>query len=91
MMKKILFFMTTFWVAVLVGCSGGGDDIPTPEPTPSEPSTITMPSSITSNGVAFTSQAGENSVSFTTNTNWTLSIAEARNGVSWCTPSATSG
>ena len=90
-MKKILFFMTTFWVAVLVGCSGGGDDIPTPEPTPSEPSTITMPSSITSNGVAFTSQAGENSVSFTTNTNWTLSIAEARNGVSWCTPSATSG
>ena len=96
-MKKILFFMTTLLMVVLISCGGGGDDIPnpvppsTPSPTPQETPTINVSSSITSNGVSLTSQAGETSVSFTTNSDWTLSIVESRNSISWCTPSATSG
>ena len=88
-MKNLSVLLVTLFMVVLASCNGGGDDDPTP--APQETPTISVPSNIISNGVAFTSQAGETSVSFTTNTDWTLSMAEARNGVSWCTPSATSG
>ena len=74
----------------LSACSSGGDEPiePTPEVTKSE---ITIDSSIITNGLSFSTDKGEQSISFTTNENWTLSIAETRSGVTWCTASATSG
>ena len=74
----------------LSACSSGSDEPiePTPEVTKSE---ITIDSSIITNGLSFSTDKGEQSISFTTNENWTLSIAETRSGATWCTASATSG
>ncbi len=77
----------------LTACSGGDEgDSPTPTPTPEKPkSEIKIDSSITTNGVAFKSEAGEQSITFNASDNWTLSIAETRAGTDWVTASATSG
>lgn len=76
----------------LSACSSGGDDpiepTPKPEVTKSE---ITIDSSIISNGLSFSNVGGDQSISFTTNENWTLSVASTTSGVTWCTASATSG
>ena len=76
----------------LSACSGGGDDpiepTPKPEVTKSE---ITIDSSIISNGLSFSNAGGDQSISFTTNENWTLSVASTTSGANWCTASATSG
>ena len=76
----------------LSACSSGGDDpiepTPKPEVTKSE---ITIDSSIISNGLSFSNVAGDQSISFTTNENWTLSVASTTSGATWCTASATSG
>lgn len=94
-MKKHLFLFATLLYFVFVGCSGGGgEDEPTPNPQPTpqpETPTITLDSSISSSGVSFSNGKGEQSISFTASSDWTLSIAEVRSGTSWCTPSATSG
>ena len=95
LMKKHLFLFATLMCLVFVSCSsGGGDDEPTPNPQPTpkpETPTITLDSSISSSGVNFSDGKDEKSISFTTSTDWTLSIAEVRSGTSWCIPSATSG
>ena len=76
----------------LSACSRGGDDpiepTPKPEVTKSE---ITIDSNIITNGLSFLSYKGEQSISFSTNENWTLNIANTTSGVTWCTVSATSG
>lgn len=76
----------------LSACSSGGDDpiepTPKPEITKSE---ITIDSSIISNGLSFSNVAGDQSISFTTNENWTLSVASTTSGTTWCAASATSG
>ena len=76
----------------LSACSGGGDDpiepTPKPEVTKSE---ITIDSSIISNGLSFSNVGGDQSISFTTNENWTLSVASTTSGTTWCTASVTSG
>ena len=76
----------------LSACSSGGDDpiepTPKPEVTKSE---ITIDSSIISNGLSFANDGGEQTVSFTTNENWTLNVANTTSGATWCTASATSG
>ena len=76
----------------LSACSGGSDEpidpTPKPEVTKSE---ITIDSSIISNGLTFANDKGEQSISFSTNENWTLNIANTTSGVTWCTASATSG
>ena len=76
----------------LSACSGGGDDpiepTPKPEVTKSE---ITIDSNIISNGLSFTNEKDEQSISFSTNENWTLSVASTTSGATWCTASATSG
>lgn len=81
---------------MLANCSDGGSESPekpnlTPTPTPEETASITIDSSIITNGVAFDATAGEKSVSFSANKDWTLSVATPANGTVWCTPSATSG
>ena len=76
----------------LSACSSGGDDpiepTPKPEVTKSE---ITIDSGIISNGLSFADDGGEQTISFTTNENWTLNVASTTSGATWCTASATSG
>ena len=76
----------------LSACSGGGDDpiepTPKPEVTKSE---ITIDSNIINNGLSFSNAKGEQSISFSTNENWTLSVASTTSGATWCSASATSG
>ena len=91
-MKKLWFFLAMF-VCVLASCSDGGSDEPsTPTPKPEEVKTeITIDSGIVSNGLSFASSQGEQSVSFSVNANWTLSIASTTSGATWCKASVTSG
>ena len=95
MIKNILVLLPVFWgLMFLTGCSsGGGEEIPNPTPkptpTPSEPEPgITISSDIITNGLTFSNSEGSQSISFTTNVDWALTID---GGSGWCTPSATSG
>ena len=76
----------------LSACSGGGDDpiepTPKPEVTKSE---ITIDSNIINNGLSFSNAKGEQSISFSTNEDWTLSVASTTSGATWCTASVTNG
>ena len=91
-MKKV-WFMFAMLICVLASCSGGGEDDPiTPTPKPEViKSEITIDSSIIANGLSFTHEKGEQSISFSTNENWTLSVASTTSGATWCTASSTSG
>lgn len=76
----------------LSACSSGGDEPIEPTPKPEViKSEITIDSNIISNGLSFSNVAGDQSISFTTNENWTLSVASTTSGATWCTASATSG
>ena len=92
MMKKALF-MLAMLTCIFASCSDGGSDEPSnPTPKPEEvKSEITLDNGIVTNGLSFGVAQGEQSVSFTTNTNWTLSIAATTSGSTWCKASATSG
>ena len=93
---KTFRFLGFALVAILLclsACSKGGDDdpiSPTPKPEVNNP-TITLDSSIQASGLSFDTSASEKSISFTTTSDWTLSIAETRSGTEWCTASPTSG
>ena len=91
-MKTFRFIGLALFAIILSACSSGGDDpiepTPKPEVTKSE---ITIDSSIISNGLSFSNVGGDQSISFTTNENWTLSVASTTSGATWCTASATSG
>ena len=79
---------------MFASCSDGGSDspeTPKPQPQPEANASITFDSDITSSGLVFDEQGGEKSVSFTTNKDWTLSIAATTRGTSWCTASEESG
>lgn len=83
-------------LAISLGLSGCGEIEtpvePTPDPKPEEvKSEITIDADIITNGLSFTSDKGEKSISFTTNEDWTLSIAATPSDDTWCTASATSG
>ena len=83
-------------LAISLGMSGCGEIEtpvePTPDPKPEEiKSEITIDADIITNGLSFTSATGEKSISFTTNEDWTLSIATTQNGDAWCSASTTSG
>ena len=92
MMKKALF-MLAMLTCIFASCSdGGSDELPNPTPKPEEvKAEITIDNGIVTNGLSFGVAQGEQSVSFTTNTNWTLSIAATTGGSTWCKASATSG
>ena len=72
---------------MFASCSDGSNDIPTPE----EKASITIDSSIITNGLTFEAAGGEKTVSFSVNKAWTLTVAATTGGSSWCTASATSG
>lgn len=73
----------------MTACSDGKDELDTSSPY--QPSEITIDTSIITNGVAFAATGGEKFVNFSSNTDWTLSIASTTGGSIWCTASATSG
>ena len=78
---------------ILASCSDGGNEDPV-NPTPEQEENkaeITIDSGIISNGLSFDAAQGEQSVSFSANTDWTLSVASTTSGTTWCKPSATSG
>ena len=93
MMKK-MFFLLAMFTCFFASCSDGGDDDPVAPPA-SKPEvnnpTITLDSIIQANGLSFDTSASEKSITFTTTSDWTLSIAETRSGTAWCTASPTSG
>ena len=92
-MKKFLFLLTGL-MFMLASCGGGEDDNtdPTPTPKPNEPAaSITMSTNIPSGGLAFDVNGGEKSVSFTTNKDWTVTVAATTGGATWCTASPASG
>ena len=78
---------------ILASCSDGGSDNPVdPTPKPEEvKAEISIDSNIVSNGLSFGVASGEQTVSFSANTNWTLSVASTTSGATWCKASATSG
>jgi len=80
-------------VCVLASCSDGGSEDPVnPTPKPEEVKTeITIDSSIISNGLSFGVAGSEQSISFSVNADWTLSVASTSSGATWCKASATSG
>ncbi|MBQ8239648.1 MAG: leucine-rich repeat protein [Bacteroides sp.] len=91
-MKK-LWFMLAMMICILASCSDGGSEEPVnPTPKPEEVKTeITIDSGIISNGLSFGVTEGEQSISFSVNANWTLSVASTTSGTTWCKASATSG
>ena len=73
------------------GCSEGDEPVaPNKNPEVNTPA-ITLDSSIQTSGLSFDTSTSEKSITFTSATDWTLSIAETRSGTSWCTASPTSG
>ena len=91
-MKKV-WLMLAMMVCVLASCSDGGSEDPVnPTPKPEEVKTeITIDSSIISNGLSFGVAGSEQSISFSVNADWTLSVASTSSGATWCKASATSG
>ena len=86
--------MLAICVCLWTSCSDGGSEDPAnPTPKPEEVVTpeITISSDILTNGLAFDATQGEKSVSFSTNVDWTLSIASTTGGSTWCKASATNG
>ena len=88
-----IFRLALFTILMcLSACSGGGDEPIEPTPKPEVvKSEITIDSNIISNGLSFSNEKGEQSITFTTNENWTLSVASTTSGATWCTASATNG
>ena len=92
MMKKVIF-MLAMLTCILASCSDGGSDNPVdPTPKPEEvKAEITIDSNIVSNGLSFGVASGEQTVSFSANTNWTLSVASTTSGATWCKASVATG
>lgn len=91
MMKKVLF-MLAMLTCIFASCSDGGSEDINPTPKPDDVKyEITIDASIISNGLSFDTKAGEGSISFTANANWTLTVASTTSGATWCKASATSG
>lgn len=86
--KFIFFFLAT--LLCLSACEK--EDNPKEPAKPEEvKSEISIDANIITNGLSFSNTAGEQSISFTTNNDWTLSIATIQSGDVWCTASETSG
>ena len=85
--------MLAMMVCVLASCSDGGSEDPVNStPKPEEVKTeITIDSGSISNGLSFGVSGSEQSISFSVNADWTLSVASTSSGATWCKASATSG
>ena len=92
---KIFRMISIALFAILMcfsSCNGGSDEPIEPTPKPEVvKSEITIDPNLVSNGLSFSCEKGEQSISFSTNEDWTLSIANTTSGATWCNASATSG
>ena len=83
------------FTCIFASCSDGGSEEPVTPPTEkpevNNTPTITIDPTIQSSGLSFDTSASEKSITFSTTSDWTLSIAETRSGTEWCTASPTSG
>ena len=81
------------FTCIFASCSDGNDEpiVPPTQNQETDSYSITLDSSIQTNGLCFESSISEKSITFTTNSDWTLTIAEPRSGAVWCTASPTSG
>lgn len=86
-MYKIRLWTTALLVALCTGFySCSSDDLDKKE------SVITPEIAIeTGTNINFTSSAGEQTLSFSTNTDWSIAIANTANGESWCSVTSISG
>lgn len=94
-MRTSKLLLGIFLIAILasvnlLACSDGNEQNEL-NPNPSETPTITIDSNLVTNGLVFGPEESERSVSFTTNTDWTLNIASTTGGSTWCTASAVNG
>ena len=89
---KTAKFIFSFLITLLCLSACEKEDYPK-EPAKPEgvKSEISIDADIITNGLSFSNTAGEQSISFTTNNDWTLSIATTQSGDVWCTASETSG
>lgn len=83
-MRTSKLLLGIFLIAILasvnlLACSDGNEQNEL-NPNPSETPTITIDSSLVTNGLVFGPEESERSVSFTTNTDWTLNIASTTGG-----------
>lgn len=85
-MKRFLLYLLT--IAAFVACSKGEDeDSGNSEPTPEKPKTEIKIDTSTSD---FTTEGGDNTISFTTNEAWTAQVINSR-ADDWCKINPTSG
>ena len=85
-MKRFLLYLLT--IAAFVACSKGEDeDSGNSEPTPEKPKTEIKIDTSTSD---FTTEGGDNTISFTTNEAWTAQVINSR-ADDWCKIHPTSG
>ena len=85
--------MLAMCVSMLASCSDGGSEDPanpTAKPEVVTPD-ITIDGDVLTNGLAFGTEAGETTLTFSTNVDWTLSIASTAGGTAWCKASISSG
>lgn len=85
--------MLAMMVCFFASCSdGGGEDPanPTPKPEVVTPE-ITINADVLTNGLSFGTEAGETTLTFSTNVDWTLSIASTAGGTVWCKASVSGG
>ena len=79
---RIIGFVIFAILLCVSACSEGGDEPIEPTPKPEVvKSEITIDPNLISNGLSFSYEKGERSISFSTNENWTLSIANTTSGV----------
>ena len=94
-MIKNVFFLLVMFTCIFASCSDGGSEEPVTPPTQkpevNNTPTITIDPTIQSSGLSFDTSVSEKSITFSTTSDWTLSIAETRSGTEWCTASPTSG
>ena len=86
-MKDTLnFWLLLSFMTFIASCSSGGEEIDELNPTPSQP-TITLETSSSSN---FTTEGGNNIISFKSSDAWTADVINSR-ADTWCSVSPTSG
>lgn len=79
------WWLLSFFITIVTACSGGGEELDEPAPTPSQPN-ISLPTSTSD----FSAEGGSNTISFSSSAPWTASVINSR-ADSWCSVSPTSG
>lgn len=85
LIRTVLFTVVMCFHIIACGSDNESDIIPDEKPT------ITIDSDIITNGISFAAEGEEKFISFVTNTDWILNIANTTGGSTWCTASIKKG